>query len=59
MTSRCVLCGMIDDCGWIENPTKDYTCDLRNIPHRWKKLHWVRNMPGDRKKATRADHERA
>lgn len=50
MIKKCEGCGMVSDCGWIENPSKDYACVEKNVPHRWVPLFWVRNVPGDRAK---------
>ena len=35
MKQKCVNCGMICEDDWCENPTKNYSCDYKNIPHQW------------------------
>lgn len=46
-TERCIKCGIIMDCGWVENPSEDWACDFANTAHEIVPLYWVRHQPGD------------
>lgn len=38
MKQKCKNCGMTCENDWCENPTKDYSCDFKNVPHVWENM---------------------
>lgn len=38
MKQKCKNCGMTSENEWCENPTQDYSCDYKNVPHVWENI---------------------